>query len=226
MSVEVKALYRIRKLLEGLTQEAGGSNDVQAALTEQLELLIAPGATPYQEINRLGASFWTGGVAAVAAVVAIPTTACMFAIYNNEADGDRSLVIDFVAAQNVVSTAVASQAQLLVNIGQVRETAPTSAAMTIKAMNGMGSTDTRVRTILTATALPATTGLAANWLPWGPSAAKVGAAATPGYGLWVPGDGRIIVPPGRYFAMHVLANVVGETFMPFIGWHEKQITLA
>jgi hypothetical protein len=94
-------------------------------------------------------------------------------------------------------------------------------------MNGLGggNGDTRARTVLTATALPAATGVAANWMPWGPAIGAPGAAATPGDGLWAPVDGRIIVPPGRFFAMHVLADVVGSTFQAFIGWHEKQIVL-
>jgi hypothetical protein len=35
----------------------------------------------------------------------------------------------------------------------------------------------------------------------------------------------MILAPGRYFAVHVLANVVGETFLVYIGWHEAALTL-
>jgi hypothetical protein len=119
---------------------------------------------------------------------------------------------------------------MLVNIGQVREAIPVDSGLSIKKLNGMGSLgvasaslrgDTKAISILNATALPANTGLAANWMPWGFNASKPGAVATPGYGIWAPVDGRIIVPPGRYFAVHVIANVVGETFVAFIGWHER-----
>lgn len=174
----------------------------------------------------MGRAFWTGTTTAVAAVVTTPTTVQMLSLYNNANDGGESLIIDWVAAANVASTAVASQATILGNIGQARETAPTDAALTIKRLNGAGSSnDTNVRTILTATALPATTGLLANWFPLGPSGVKTGAAATPGYGVFCRIDGGIIVPPGRYFATHVLANVVGETFCMYIGWHEAQLAL-
>ena len=135
-------------------------------------------------------------------------------------------MIDWAAATNVVSTAVASQAQLIGLVGQVREAIPADAGLAITKMNGIGdSADTCMRTLLNGTALPAGTGLAANWFPLGPSVGKPGAAGTPGYGLWAPVDGRIIVPPGRYFSIHVLANVVGETFLGYIGWHEKKLTL-
>src|SRR6185312_9432965 len=174
-------------------------------------LLVANGASAYGEITKMGRAFKAGTTTAVAAVVAIPTTAVGFAIYNNEPDGDgRSYIIDRVWAQNAVSTAVASQAQILVLVGQVRENAPTNAmpANALVSLSGMGGQDSKVRAILTATALPGTTGLAGYWMPVGQNGVKPGVAGTPGYGMeaWV--NGHIIVPPGRYFAIHVLANVV------------------
>lgn len=226
MPTEVKIAGRVRKLLESI-DEAEGDSEQLLTLTNQLELLMAMGATPYQEIVRAGRAFYTGTVAAIAAVVAIPTIAHMFALYNTEPDGGRSMIIDWVAAQNVVSTAVVAQAQLLALLGQIREALPVAAAVAIKKANGMGGggPDTSAIAILNATALPAGTGLAANWFPLGPSVTKPSAAATPGYGLYHNVDGRFIVPPGRYFAMHVLANVVGETFVGFIGYHEKQLAI-
>lgn len=222
--MEVKILGRIRKLLEGIDAGSVG-DDEQVTLTGQLEQIVAPGASPYGEIIRLGRSYVINDTAAVAAVVAIPTTAIGFCIYNGEPDGGRSYVIDWVAAQNVVSTAVVCQAQIIANLGQVREAVPANSAMVPKKLNGSGpGYDTKVLSVLT-TALPATTGLAANWFPIGMSSQKPGAATTPGYGCYANVDGRIIVPPGRYFAVHVLANVTGETFVHWIAWHERQMTL-
>lgn len=225
MDVLVKG--RIRKIYDALSAGAEGDEET-LVLDQQRNLLTSQGNAAYTDIVRLGRTFYVNTTTAVAAVVAIPTTAVAMALYNNEPDGGRSFVIDWVAAQNVVSTAVASQAQLLANLGQVREAAPTDGALVIKKANGLGggSNDTRARTILTATALPATTGVATNWVPVGSNGVKPGAAGTPGYGMWQNLDGRFIVPPGRYFAVHVLANVVGETFQVFVGWHERQLTLA
>jgi hypothetical protein len=224
----VKIAGKVRGILEMLDTFAVGREDEQIRLGPHGEQLMLPG-TIYQENVRTGRAFWAGTTSAIAAVVAVPTTGHMLALYNTAPDGGRSMIIDWVAAQNVVSTAVASQAQLLVNVGQIREAAPTPAALTFKKRNGLGNgagvTDTSAIAILNATALPAGTGVAANWFPLGPSAGKPGSAATPGYGLYQRVDGDIIVAPGRYFAAHVLANVVGETFVIFIGWHEKQLTL-
>lgn len=226
MALTIDVIGRVRQMLQAISQLAPGDEE-SLALSEQGELLVANATAQYSEIVRPGRAFKAGTTTAVAAVVAIPTTAVGFAIYNNEPDGGRSYIIDRVWAQNVVSTAVASQAQIMVLVGQVRETAPTNAmpANALVNLNGNGGVDTRVRAILTATALPATTGLQGYWLPVGANGVKPGVAATPGYGMFAEVNGRIIVPPGRYFAIHVIANVVGETFQMGVEWHEKMINL-
>jgi hypothetical protein len=224
MATEVKTMFRVRKVGEAVDAEMQGSEE-RPGLTQQLEVLVAPGASPYGEVVRPGRAYFTNTTTAIAAVVAIPTTAVMFALYNNEPDGGRSYIIDWVAASGVAKTAAAGQAQLLGLVGQVREAVPADGGLVIKKLNGMVGNDTSARTILNATALPATTGLQTNWMPLGPAVGFPGAAATPGHGLYFNVDGRIICPPGRYFAMHVLADVVGSTFQGFIAWHEKQLTL-
>lgn len=225
-STEVSIFGRVRKLLEGLDVSAVDS-DVNLTLTQQLELLIAQGSTGYQELVRTGREVKFCTATAVAAAVAIPTTTGGLNWYNNEPDGGRSFVVTALAAVNAVSTAVVAQATLLALVGQVREAAPADAALAITKMNGVGpKVDCNISTLLTGTALPATTGLAANWFPVAPSVSKPSAVATPGYGIWAPIDGRLIIPPGRYGSIQVLANVVGETFQLFVFGHMKQITLA
>ena len=224
--MDALAQGRIRKPLEGVDATSVGDIE-EMVLTQQLELLVAAGKAPYTEISRLGRAFQITTTTAVAGAVAIPTTTGGLSLYNGEPDGGRSYVIDFISASNAVSTAVAAQASLIALIGQVREAIPTNSALIAKKMNGLGggTNDTKARTILTGTALPGTTGIAADWFPVGPSAVKPGVAATPGYSLYADLQGRVIVPPGRYFSMHVLANVVGETFQLCIAWHELQLTL-
>lgn len=225
--MDVNLMAKIRSVLAAI-DEAGISGDANLTLSNQLELLVAQGAGSMQEIVRAGRAFWIGTTAAVAGVVAIPTTAVMLALYNADIDGGRSLIIDWVAASGVAKTAAAGQQQLLGMIGQIREVAPANSALVPKKRNGLGtgaSVDTKALSIIGGTALPAGTGIAANWFPIGPAFASPGAAATPGNGAFQTLNGDIIVAPGRYFAMHVLADVVGSTFQGFIGWHEKQIVL-
>lgn len=228
-AIDAQIMGRVRKVLEAIDYESQGNGPLAATLTAQLELLVSQGASPYQETVRPGRAFILGNDPAspVAAVVAIPTTAVMVALYNNAPDGGRSLVIDWVAASGVAKTAAAGQQQMLGLLGQVRETAPTNSALVPKKRNGMGggTVDTVARSIVNGTALPAATGVATNWFPIGPAFGSPGAAGTPGHGAYYQVNGDIIVPPGRYFAMHVLADVVGSTYVGFIAWHEKQIVL-
>src|SRR4051812_1640666 len=135
--MDAHIIGRVRKLLEGIDSSSVSDNE-QITLTPQLEVLVAQSASPFREITRMGRAFAVSNVTAAAAVVAVPTTAVNIALYNNAPDGGRSLVIDWVSAQNVVSTAVAGQAQLMVLVGQVRETAPTDLALGIKKLNGYG----------------------------------------------------------------------------------------
>ncbi len=197
----------------------------QVHLSGQAEQLIAPGAAPYQEIVRHGRSFWTNTTTAVASVTAIPTTAHGLAIFNANDDNGRSLIIDKVwALFTVNSTAALMHAGIIGVLGTVREAIPTDAALTIKQCNGMGNTDTKVRTILTGTALPAGTGLAANWFAIGPSVITA-VNALPGFQQDVPIDGRIIVPPGRYFALHTLASHTTSSAILGVSWTEKLLLL-
>lgn len=226
MSADVKILAVIRKLLEGLDFVSPGTPDQSLTLTPQLELLIAQGAAPYREIVRMGRAFYVGTATAVASVVALPTTAVTLALFNNEPDGGRAYMIDWVGAINIVAGAATGQSEIIALNGQVRETTPTAAALTIKKANGLGggSVDTRARLIVGGTALPATTGIAADWFPLGSAVGKPGAVAV-GPSIFIPVDGRFIVSPGRYFALHTFSDIVTDTFQMFVGWHELQTQL-
>jgi hypothetical protein len=221
MANDIKIMGVVRGTMMDLL--ATGREDQQPHLTGQGEQLVAAGAAPYQEIVRQGRSFLVNTTTAVATVTAIPTTAHALAIYNNEADGGRSLIIDRVWALFTVNTTAALQHVGIIGcLGLVRETAPTDAALGIKQMNGMGNTDTRVRTQLTGTALPAGTGIAANWFPIGPSINSA-IASLPGFQITKEVDGRIIVPPGRFFALHTLGSHTTCSAQVGIEWTEKVI---
>lgn len=224
MDVLIKA--RIRKIFDAIDQGAEG-DDETLVMDAQRNLLTAFGNAPYTDITRIGRSFQVTTTTAVAAAAAIPSTSGGLSLYNGEADGGRSYIIDFISANGVATAAATGHAQLLALIGQVRETAPTNSALIAKKMNGLGggTNDTRARTILTGTALPATTGVAADWFPVGPGLERAAATSLPGQGLYWEANGRIIVPPGRYFSMQVLADTTASTFQLCIAWHERLLKL-
>lgn len=198
---------------------------VQIALTGQAEQLVVHSVSPYQEIVRQGRTYWVANAIAtpVAAVTAIPTTAACLSIYNGEADGGRSYVINYVWSFVVAVTAITQFHWGMIGcLGQVREAIPTAGAPVIKNAAGTFKNDTLCRPVIAA--LPAGTGLAANWFPIGDTCYS-SVVTLPGMSQWIPIDGRIIVPPGRYFAVHTLGSLTTFTVIMGIGWTEKQLFL-
>lgn len=215
---------RVRTLLRGI--DAVGQGDEEALpLNEQGEPIFALGSTLYAEIVKMGRAFEVHTTTAVAAVVARPTTAHLLGIWNGEPDSGRSLIIDRLWALLEAGTAAAGQFTILRALGQTRVASLATASLAMNTVNGNGGKDTKV--INTTTALDAVTGVAGNWAvaPGQKSSGKPGAAATPGGFAECEVNGRIIVPPGRLFAIHVMADVVGSTFTVGIEWHEKKISL-
>lgn len=220
---DVKIFGRVRQLAQGFDQASVG-DDEQIALTEQLEQLVAIGTSAYGEIVKIGRAFRVNTTTAIAAVTAIPTTACLLALFNNEDDNGRSYIIDRVWALQAAAATQADAQSLICLLGSTREAAPTDAALKVVSLNGTGHKDSKARTILNATALPATTGIAGDWFP-PTQLTNAQAGAFGGCSITANIDGRIIVPPGRYFAMHVLSGHVTNTFQGGIEWHERQIRL-
>lgn len=196
-----------------------GANEVGDALVAQAD-------APYTEVTRGGHAFIVRNTVAVAAVIAIPTTAIGMALYNTAADGGRSIIIDAMFAVQAAGGAVLYQAGIIYCLGQIRAAQPANSAMLPVKLNSNGSaTDTVAFTTIGGTALDGTTGAAINWFSAGRNTSTV-VASLPGMQMWVPIDGRIVVAPGRYCAIHVLASAVGATFQTGFMWHEKQLTLA
>lgn len=226
----VNIFARVRKLLEAIDQSSPDT-DQQATVNDQLELLMANAASPYGEVTRVGRAFETHTTTAIAAVVALPTTAAMLSMWNGEPDNGRSYVVDRVWGLRIVSTtAIASQASLIGCLGQTRVTTLGAASgLARNALNGNGGADSKSTTFLNAVALDAVTGVTGNWrvLPGQTGGLKISAGAATVGGDFVNAEvnGRIIIPPGRAFGVHVFAPLVGETFLCGIEWHEKKLVL-
>ena len=219
----IRAMGKVRGL--NIDQyEQPGDEEVQSALSGQAEELSCFASAQYQEQVRNGRAFYISNAigSPVAPVTAIPTTAVILALYNNEPDGGRSYVLDYVWAFNVAVTSVTIfHSGIIGQLGQIREAIPTNAAPVIKSANGMGKLDSRARTVVGTTVASFTAG---GWFPMGDS--WINSVITlPGHSKIVNVDGRIIVPPGRYFGLHVLSSITTQTYIMGIGWTEKNLYL-
>lgn len=217
-----------------------GDEDQQLPLSGQGELLYARGASEYQEIVRQGRAFslrTTSNIDSVADLNAATPTAHTIAIYNNDRDGGRSIIIDRVWAMFTAQT-VATQHHggMLGLLGQTRVTAPTlaqEAGLVVRKLNGMGEAapgrvDSVVLSIAAATALDAVTGVAIGWFPLGDSV-NTAVVTLPGYQASYFVNGKIIVPPGRIFALttwqSASAGTLANAAQMGLEWHEKQLLL-
>ena len=222
---EIRPLGKVLGVTDCDTAEQVGSENIQIRLSGQGEQEMANSVEIHQETTRGGRSFWVANAIGtpVSALTAIPTTAACISIYNNEPDGGRSYVINYVWAYNVaVSSLTIFHAGIIGCLGQVRDAIPTAGAPVIKQANSGGKLDTRCRPVIAA--MGAGAGLATNWFPIGDTWHNRVVTLT-GHGKYVPIDGRIICPPGRYFGVHVLASITTNTYIMGIGWTEKQLVL-
>ena len=224
--------------LWGKVRQPAGAFDPIAAIGDAVEMrfnrfgeqLVAQGGSPWENIVAAGQAYETntGMTTALdlAAVIAVPTTAVMLAIYNGEDDGGPSLVIDSVWALHTTAAASLAHASIIGLLGKTRVAAPTDAtpAGAHGALNGYGGKDAKTRAVV-ATTVDAVTGVAANWTLLSSNSVGSGVTSLPGLALFAHVNGQIIVPPGRYFGMHVLASAVGHEFNAGIRWHKRQLDL-
>lgn len=209
----------------GINRVTGNEIPVQA--DEAGDLLVAHGAADYEDATRSGKRFIMRNTTPIAGVTAIPTQAFNCAFTNSDPDGGRSMIIDAIfSMQSGIASAALDQVGMIWLLTQTREAVLTDAVLIPRKLNGVGaSSDTCCFISIPAEALEAIGGVAPGWMPVGNS---VITAVTTLYGmaLWAEVNGRIIVPPGRVLALHMMVSETTPTFNMGIMWHEKQITLA
>lgn len=221
MSTEVSIYGRVRSAVRDIF--AIGTEQ-QQRVGEGGELLVTPGLPEHFELVRLGFSWHVQAAAAVAAVIAVPTTAHAFGLYNNEPDGGKSYVIDAVTALITVNTTAAlSSFGIITALSNGRQAAIAdagAAAYAIRNLRGKGGGPANARFFLAATALPSNFG----WFPVGDTM-NTSVNALPGLQLEKIVKGALIVPPGGIFAAHILATQITLSAIIGFRFHELQATL-
>lgn len=214
MQTELLAINRVSDAEIGL-----GSNEVG-------DLLAAQGDAIFTEVTRPARSFMWRNTTAVAALDAIGDVATNCALYNGAPDGGRSMIIDAIFASQVGNAGAAlEQAGMIFCLGHIRADVPGDSGIIPKRLNSIGpASDTVAVTTVGGTDLDAITGLAINWFPIGRNVRTM-VHTLPGMSLWAPVDGRIILSPGRYLGLHVLASSTDVDFTMGVQWHEKTLTL-
>lgn len=187
--------------------------DAPTQSNERDELFVAWGLPPYTEMTRKGQSWSLQASAALAALIVRPTTVAGIEIYNANIATGPSLIIDRIFAEWRISTAVAQGAIQFAMV--YPKAAPTAGALVTRGNSGKAYGGAVISAV-------GTTVVDNGWFPWGPALTGLG-AATPLGGLESRVEGRLIVPPGSALLLHVVASVVGNTFIQGASWFEETI---
>lgn len=200
-----------------LIRRGGTEEELKAKGNKFGEQLVAQGLPRYAEMTRLGQGWQVITVTGVAGLVVRPSTLSLATLFNNEAGGGKSLLIDRIFAFNLVSTAVVGQAGLWICM-HPQITKPTADITAIRGYTGTQGYAGAAILDVDATVLDQ------GWFPVGVSQNLVN-GVTPGALLEVLAEGRFIVPPQQAISVQVVSNVVGNTYTVGFGWYEVQLDL-
>jgi hypothetical protein len=195
-------------------------------MTQRGEVLIAPAVPERMELVRLGAGFSAQipTASAFTFVAAWPTTRAELVLWNGEASGGKTYVIDRVWLANITSQAAAQPYSLL---GQIAPTTLAIAAPTdntaVLRQNLLGKStafNSNARLMLANTAFA----LANHWFTLGqgvmaPMTTNLGAS------MEAVVYGKYLIPPGAAFCVAGLAGTAAGTAICGIEWYEVQLTL-
>ena len=188
--------------------------DCSLVLNPRGDLSAAFALPELADIVRLRQSAFVIAAAAVAPIVAMPTTTAQFTLWNGELDGGKTYVIDSIGFIVVASAAAATPVGMVVCMGTRRKTAPAAdlspRGLTGQRYRGTGYVD------LAATVTNDTWHLAGT--------SNQGPTSQVGMTLDINLYGKYVLPPGHYFSQAVMANTVTTiTVRQFVRWHEIQI---
>lgn len=171
------------------------------------------------EMTRRGTGLSAMTTAAVAALVARPTTLAMSTLANDEPAGGKSYIMESAFAFNLVSTALAEGASIWLCVHPVGSSEAITDNITArgnftgKPVVNPGNSKLGIEDTV----------LDDGWFPWGPHLPITLVGVTPSGAIVAPIDGKIIIPPTARLSMQVVAGLVTDTFTSGFRWYEEQL---
>jgi hypothetical protein len=202
---------------QGTVRKAGSVSQNTIQLNEFGEQLIAGGLPPYAELARKGRGWGTMSTSAVAGLVVRPSTVAAFEIFNGNALGSYSLIIDRLFYFNLVSTNVIEGFSGWAQVTTVK-TAPANGSFVVRGNTGKPYGGSVI-------AAAGTTVLDSGWFPWTSAYNKGAGGVVPFGAVMANVEGRLIVPPQCSLCLHVVSSLVGQTFTQGAQWFEEILTL-
>ena len=188
----------LEAVLKGLFRSGPSvGDDNGAALDQAGNLLVAQGnAAPYTETTRQGGTFNAISAAGTPLVV-IPTTLCIFELFNNTSD--KVMEIQDLFLFHLLGTTALHQQSIWATVVGLKAAPSLAASITIGSQSGAPPVTATAASDVVPGA--ATTVIANGWRPWGTPGPGVVSTALPGEAYSVPVDGKLLVPPGRSLAL-------------------------
>lgn len=200
--------------------DRGKEQDLES--TQKGDLLVAAGSAPYAELSRQGGGWSAIATAAVAALVVRPGTVAAFTLWNGNANGGESYVIDRLFTHNLVSTAALSFFGIWACVHPAGMTNP-GEDIAASASNVTGNYGKRYDG--NAVIGVGETVVDNGWYPWTDSVEVTTATVLPGAHLVAEVAGRLIVPPQGGLSVTVVASLATQTFTSGASWYEVQLQL-
>lgn len=226
MSIEAELQTLVRARSDCQADIATG-DDAYLVTNSRGDLLVARALPDLAELVRMRQSYVVSldqAGTAVAPLVALPTTAAgagTMSILNGEQDNGKIYILDSLFCHVVVAAAAATPLTLagMLTIGKFSNaTAPVS-DLTPRGTAGQAYKGSAVVDLAYAGTL-----VDDGWQPFGTSAQAI--AASIGMTYEVPINGLIVIPPGHFFTMGVIANTVTTITVKFgMRWHEVQLPI-
>lgn len=188
--------------------------------TEKLldELLATQGPAGNARLAQFHESAMT--TSAVAGLVVRPTTVALITIFNGEAQGGKSLVIDRLFCFQLVSGA----AQAMYQLWYCNHTQPINVAKVANDITTLrGTGDGREPDNSTVRVGVDLTVLDDGWFPIGGFGEAEEVGVLPGGGTEWECKGRLIVKPKSALSLHVSAGTVNEDFTVGAAWWRMQV---
>lgn len=159
---------------------------------------------------------------AIPALVNEPSADALLLLYNGEAAGGKSYIIERIFAYQDVSGTNESRWSLWAMVIPVGYAAPTVeiAVVDFGNMRGVANYGGNARPEVDASTLTDY-----GWSPWSSSLDVEPTITVRGAAVSVDVDGLMVIPPTAALALHVVASSVDEDFTVGIHWHEVVLDL-
>ena len=206
-------------LINQIKRALGGSGEAVDQKGDRYgNAYIAQVLPPYAVLSTEGNGWQVMATAAVAALIVRPSTTSLGTLWNGEADGGKSYIIDRIFTQQLVSAAAASRWGIWACVHPIGMAAVTADITAIKSMAGKSSYGGTARFDVGATVGDN------GWFPYGEPHDTETVGILGGSQSCVDVFGQLVIPYTAGISLHAVAASVGVTLAVGFSWFEVPIT--